>query len=161
LSIITTPFGFSSTATEVAQGIDLTGRRVVVTGASSGLGAATAHALAGTGAEVTLAVRDMEAGERVAKDITGSTGNQVVRVAHLNLADPASVAAFTAAWEGPLHVLVNNAGVMACPEEYTEQGWERQFATNHLGHFALATGLHRALAADGAGRIVVVSSTGD
>lgn len=101
MSIITTPFGFSSTATELAQGIDLTGRRVVVTGASSGLGAATARALAGTGAEVTLAVQDMAAGERVAKDITGSTGNQEVRVAHLNLADPASVAAFTAAWEGP------------------------------------------------------------
>lgn len=57
-------------------------------------------------------------------------------------------------------MLVNNAGVMACPEEYTEQGWERQFATNHLGHFALATGLHDALAADGAACIVVVSSTG-
>ncbi|MFE1982083.1 SDR family NAD(P)-dependent oxidoreductase [Streptomyces mirabilis] len=160
MSAITTPFGFSSTATEVAQGIDLTGRRAVVTGASSGLGAATAHALAGTGAEVTLAVRDMAEGERVAKDITGSTGNQEVRVAHLDLADPASVTAFTTAWEGPLHVLVNNAGVMACPEQYTEQGWEWQFATNHLGHFALTTGLHGALAADGAARVVVVSSTG-
>ncbi|MFE4017226.1 SDR family NAD(P)-dependent oxidoreductase [Streptomyces sp. NPDC059101] len=74
--------------------------------------------------------------------------------------DPASIAAFTAAWRGPLHILVGNAGVMACPERRTAQGWEWQFATNHLGHFALATGLHGALAADGAARIVVVSSSG-
>ncbi|GAA1698817.1 SDR family NAD(P)-dependent oxidoreductase [Streptomyces yatensis] len=160
MSTITTPFGFSSTAAEVAEGIDLAGRRAVVTGASSGLGAETARALAGTGASVTLAVRDMAAGEDIAKSITASTGNQDVRVAQLDLADPGSVAAFTASWQGPLHVLVNNAGVMACPEQYTEQGWERQFATNHLGHFALATGLHDALAADGNARVVVLSSTG-
>ncbi|MET8786881.1 MULTISPECIES: SDR family NAD(P)-dependent oxidoreductase [unclassified Streptomyces] len=160
MSAITTPFGFSSTAAEVAEGIDLTGRRAVVTGASSGIGAETARALAGTGAEVTLAVRDTAAGERVAKEITATTGNQEVRVAHLDLTDPASAAAFAAAWRGPLHVLVNNAGVMACPEQYTDQGREWQFATNHLGHFALATGLHKALAADGSARIVVVSSTG-
>ncbi|CAK7285834.1 SDR family NAD(P)-dependent oxidoreductase [Streptomyces sp. RM1] len=157
---ITTPFGFSSTAAEVSEGIDLTGRRAVVTGASSGLGAETARALAATGAAVTLAVRDLTAGKRVAEDITESTGNQEVNVAHLDLADPASVTAFVAAWQGPLHVLVNNAGVMASPERYTEQGWEWQFATNHLGHFALATGLHDALAAAGDARVVVVSSTG-
>jgi len=157
---ITTPFGFSSTAAEVSEGIDLTGRRAVVTGASSGLGAETARALAATGAAVTLAVRDVTAGKRVAEDITESTGNQEVNVAHLDLADPGSVTAFVAAWRGPLHVLVNNAGVMACPERYTEQGWEWQFATNHLGHFALATGLHDALAAAGDARVVVVSSTG-
>ncbi|MDN3026194.1 SDR family NAD(P)-dependent oxidoreductase [Streptomyces sp. S.PB5] len=160
MSALTTPFGFASTAGEVVSGIDLTGRRAVVTGASSGIGAETARALAATGAAVTLAVRDVAAGERVAKDITGSTGNHDVRAAHLDLTDLASISAFTAAWQGPLHVLVNNAGVMACPEQYTEQGWEWQFATNHLGHFALATGLHSALAADGNARIVVVSSTG-
>lgn len=160
MSLIVTPFGFSSTAAQVAQGIDLTGRRALVTGASSGLGAETARALAGTGAAITLAVRDVAVGELVAKDIAEATGNQDVHVAHLDLADPASVTAFTAAWQGPLHVLVNNAGVMACPEQHSEQGWELQFATNHLGHFALATGLHDALAADGAARIVVVSSTG-
>ncbi|MEV7813558.1 SDR family NAD(P)-dependent oxidoreductase [Streptomyces flaveolus] len=160
MSPLTTPFGFSSTAAEVAQGVDLTGRRAVVTGASSGLGAETARALAAAGAAVTLAVRDLGTGERVAKDITASTGNQEVRLAHLDLADAASVTAFTAAWRGPLHILVNNAGVMACPEQYTEQGWEWQFATNHLGHFALTTGLHEALAADGNARVVMVSSTG-
>ncbi|SEG40381.1 NAD(P)-dependent dehydrogenase, short-chain alcohol dehydrogenase family [Actinacidiphila yanglinensis] len=160
MSRITTPFGFGTTAAEAAEGIDLRGRRAVVTGASSGLGAETARALASTGAEVTLAVRDTTAGERVAKEITAATGNRAVHVAPLDLADPASVAAFTASWQGPLHVLVNNAGVMACPEQYTAQGWEWQFATNHLGHFALATGLHAALAADGGARVVAVSSTG-
>ncbi|WP_234545242.1 SDR family NAD(P)-dependent oxidoreductase [Streptomyces shenzhenensis] len=160
MTAVTTPFGFASTAEEVAHGVDLTGRRVLVTGASSGLGAETARVLAGTGADVTLAVRDTAAGERVAKEIAESTDNRDVHVAQLDLADPASVAAFTDAWEGPLHVLVNNAGVMACPERYSAQGWEWQFATNHLGHFALATGLHDALAADGAARVVAVSSSG-
>ncbi|MFD8791231.1 SDR family NAD(P)-dependent oxidoreductase [Streptomyces vinaceus] len=160
VTTITTPYGFSSTATDVAQGIDLTGRRALVTGASSGLGAETARVLAGTGASVTLAVRDTAAGERVAKEIADATGNRDLHVAPLDLADPRSIAAFTAAWRGPLHVLVNNAGVMACPERYTAQGWEWQFATNHLGHFALATGLHAALASDGPARVVAVSSSG-
>ncbi|MEB8338234.1 SDR family NAD(P)-dependent oxidoreductase [Streptomyces endophyticus] len=160
MPLVTTPFGFASTAAEVAAGVDLTGRRAVVTGASSGLGAETARAVATTGASVTLAVRDPAAGERVAKEITAATGNQDVHTAHLDLADPASIRAFTAAWQGPLHILVNNAGVMACPERYTDEGWEWQFATNHLGHFALATGLYEALAADGSARIVSVSSTG-
>jgi len=157
---ITTPFGAESTAAEVAEGIDLSGRRAIVTGAASGIGVETARALAGTGAEVTLAVRDAEAGERVAADITATTGNTKVRVARLDLADHESIAKFVAGWDGPLHVLVNNAGVMAIPElRLTPEGWETQFATNHLGHFALATGLHAALAADGAARIVSVSSS--
>ncbi|MEU3242519.1 MULTISPECIES: SDR family NAD(P)-dependent oxidoreductase [unclassified Streptomyces] len=160
MSTVTTPFGFESTAAEVAEGVVLAGRQAVVTGASSGIGAETARVLAATGAGVTLAVRDTVAGERAARGITASTGNPDVRVAPLDLADPASVTAFTGAWQGPLHILLNNAGVMACPEQYTEQGWELQFATNHLGHFALATGLRDALAADGNARVVVVSSTG-
>ncbi|GAA1087926.1 MULTISPECIES: SDR family NAD(P)-dependent oxidoreductase [Streptomyces violaceusniger group] len=159
MSTLTTPFGFSSTAAEVAADIDLTGRRAIVTGASSGIGAETARTLADRGAEVVLAVRDMAAGERVAKEITAATGNRAVRIAPLDLTDPASVTSFVAAWQGPLHILVNNAGVMACPERHTPQGWEWQFATNHMGHFALATGLHGALAA-GAARIVALSSTG-
>jgi NAD(P)-dependent dehydrogenase (short-subunit alcohol dehydrogenase family) len=115
MGAITTPFGFASTAAEVAAGIDLTDRRAIVTGASSGIGVETARALAGTGAQVTLAVRDVEAGHRTAKDIAATTGNDKLHVAHLDLTDPGSVAAFAAEWQGPLHILVNNAGVMAGP----------------------------------------------
>lgn len=79
-------------------------------------------------------------------------------MAALDLAERASVASFVAAWDGPLHVLVNNAGVMASPETRTPEGWELQFAANHLGHFALATGLHPALAAARGARVVAVSS---
>jgi NAD(P)-dependent dehydrogenase (short-subunit alcohol dehydrogenase family) len=156
---ITTPFSFGSTAAEVVAGIDLTSRRAIVTGGASGIGVETARALAGAGAEVTLAVRDRDAGERTAEDIIATTGNKQVLVAGLDLADRASVASFTAAWDGPLHILVNNAGVMAAPEAHTPEGWELQFATNHLGHFALATGLHGALAAAGGARVVSVSSS--
>jgi NAD(P)-dependent dehydrogenase (short-subunit alcohol dehydrogenase family) len=158
MSTITTRYGHDTTAAEVARGIDLTGRRVIVTGGASGIGVETARALAGTGADVTLAVRDFAAGERTAGEIVETTGNSDLHVAQLDLADRASVAAFVAAWSGPLHVLVNNAGVMASPETRTPEGWELQFATNHLGHFGLALGLREALAADGAGRIVAVSS---
>ncbi|MEU1545579.1 SDR family NAD(P)-dependent oxidoreductase [Nocardia sp. NPDC005745] len=156
---IITPFTAESTAAEVIAGIDLTGRRAIVTGGSSGIGIETARALAGAGAEVTLAVRNLEAGRRTAADIAGATGNERVLVASLDLSDQASVAAFVAGWDGPLHMLINNAGVMAAPLTRTPQGWEMQFATNHLGHFALATGLHRALAAAGGARVVSVSSS--
>ena len=157
---ITTPFSATSTAGEVVAGIDLSGRAAVVTGAASGIGIETARALAATGAAVTLAVRDVGAGRDVAKDITTSTGNPDVRVGEVDLADITSVDAFSRGWQGPLHILVNNAGVMMTPEAYTAPGWELQFATNHMGHFALALGLHEALAADGAARIVSVSSSG-
>jgi NAD(P)-dependent dehydrogenase (short-subunit alcohol dehydrogenase family) len=156
---LTTPFDAESTAAEVIAGVDLSGRRAVVTGAASGIGVETARALAGAGAEVTLAVRNPEAGQATAEDLVASTGNKQIHVATLDLADQASVAAFVAAWEGPLHILVNNAGVMASPELRTPEGWELQFATNHLGHFALATGLHPALAAAGGARVVSVSSS--
>jgi NAD(P)-dependent dehydrogenase (short-subunit alcohol dehydrogenase family) len=160
VTAITTPFGFRSTAAEVAAGIDLTGKRAIVTGGSSGIGIETARALAGAGAEVTLAVRNLDAGARVAADITATTDRDDVAVAALEVTEPASVAAFAAAWDGPLHILVNNAGVMMSPEQRTPQGWELQLATNHLGHFALARALHGALVAAGSARIVVVSSTG-
>lgn len=137
-SRITTPFGAQSTAAEVIAGTDLTGRRAIVTGGASGIGVETARALAGAGAEVTLAVRSVEAGVRTARDIAASTGRKEVLVSPLDLADQGSVAAFTANWDGPLHLLVNNAGVMALPDlQLTPAGWEMQLATNHLGHFAL------------------------
>jgi NAD(P)-dependent dehydrogenase (short-subunit alcohol dehydrogenase family) len=157
-SPIITPFTAESTAVDVMDGIDLTGRRAIVTGGASGIGVETARALAGAGAEVTLAVRNAEAGQRTAEDIAATTGNKVL-VAPLDLAGQGSVAAFLAGWDGPLHILINNAGVMASPLMRTPQGWEMQFATNHLGHFALATGLHRSLAAAGGARVVSVSSS--
>lgn len=159
MSRVTTLFGPRSTAYEVAEGADLTGKRVIVTGAASGIGVETARALARTGAEVTLAVRNLAAGAKVAADIVATTGNRRVRVAALELTDRGSIGAFVAEWRGLLHVLVNNAGVMAMPEERTPEGWEMQFATNHLGHFELALGLHDALAAADPGRIVSVSSS--
>jgi NAD(P)-dependent dehydrogenase (short-subunit alcohol dehydrogenase family) len=160
MSLITTPFGPTSTAADVSQGIDLQGRRAIVTGAASGIGVETALALASAGAKVTLAVRSLDAGQRVADTIIAATGNFNVRVAYLDLTDLSSVAAFVSAWTGPLHLLINNAGIMATPETYTEQGWELQFATNHLGHFALTTGLYRALVAAHGARIVSLSSAG-
>jgi NAD(P)-dependent dehydrogenase (short-subunit alcohol dehydrogenase family) len=159
-TLITTPFGFDSTAAEVLDGVDLSGKRAIVTGAASGIGIETARALAGAGAAVTLAVRDTAKGGEVAADIAKTTGNEQVQVGTLELTDPAGIDAFTGAWSGPLHILVNNAGVMALPERtLTSFGQETQFATNHLGHFRLAVGLHDALAAAEGARIVSVSSS--
>ena len=155
---ITSMFGFHSTAAEVARGIDFSGKRVIITGGASGIGVETARALAGIGAEVTLAVRDLAAGARVAADISATTGNSTIQIRQLELTDPVSIKQFVASWTGPLHVLINNAGIMATPELRTAAGWELQFATNHLGHFALAQGLHGALAAAEQARIVAVSS---
>lgn len=122
------------------SGVDLTGVRAIVTGAASGLGAETARALRAAGAEVT------------------GTDRQ-----RLDLSDQGSVQRFVREWDGPLHLLVTNAGVVTGGLERTAEGWELQFATNHLGHAALARGLHDALrrGADerGEARIVVLSST--
>lgn len=160
MSLLTTPFDRESTADTVLAGIDLYGPTALVTGGSSGVGAETARALARAGARVLLTARGLDRAREVAAEIVADTGNTEVGAASLDLSDPASVHGFTRAWEGPLHMLVHNAGIMALPTlERTAEGWERQFATNHLGHFALATGLHRALAAEGA-RIAAVSSTG-
>jgi NAD(P)-dependent dehydrogenase (short-subunit alcohol dehydrogenase family) len=159
----TLKYGAATTAAEIVQDVDLHGRRAVVTGASSGIGVETARALASTGAEVTLAVRNVETGKKVA----GGIGEKLppaagaLKVAQLDLADPASVTGFVRAWAGPLHILVNNAGVMALPRlTRTPDGYEMQFATNHLGHFALAAGLHRSLAAADGARVVSVASIG-
>src|SRR6202012_647988 len=132
--LITTPFGFEATAAEVIDGVDLADRRAIVTGASSGIGIETARALASAGAAVTLAVRNVEAGAKVADGIGAGLppGSAAVQVARLDLADPASVATIVHEWNEPLHILVNNAGVMALPQlARTAAGYEMQFATNH------------------------------
>jgi NAD(P)-dependent dehydrogenase (short-subunit alcohol dehydrogenase family) len=159
----TSKYGAATTAAEIVHDVDMHGRRALVTGASSGIGVETARALASAGAEVTLAVRNVDAGVKVASTIAGKlpSGAGELRVARLDLADPASVADLVRGWAGPLHVLVNNAGVMALPElTRTPAGYEMQFATNHLGHFALATGLHQSLAAANGARVVAVASIG-
>ncbi|MET4780392.1 SDR family NAD(P)-dependent oxidoreductase [Glaciihabitans sp. UYNi722] len=160
---ITTSFSPASTADEVLHGIDLGGFRAIVTGSSSGIGAETARALAAAGAEVTLAVRNIEAGNTVAEEIRRSTGASRPRVVRLDLADRRAVSDFVDDWNGPLHLLINNAGVVTSGLQRTAEGWELQFATNHLGHFSLALGLHDSLVRgaaeqDGA-RIVSLSST--
>ena len=159
MSRFITPYGAETDADQIVEGIALPGRRMIVTGGASGIGIETARSLARTGADITLAVRRVDEGQRVARELGEDTGNDQIHVAHLDLADQASVRAFVEAWDGPLDVLVNNAGVMACPLGRTAEGWELQFATNHLGHFALTTGLHDALAAAGASRVVAVSSS--
>jgi NAD(P)-dependent dehydrogenase (short-subunit alcohol dehydrogenase family) len=156
-------FNASSTAAEVLEGVDLAGYRAVVTGASSGIGTETARALAAAGADVTMAVRNVAAGNRVAEELRASLGAHAgqLQVTHLDLADLSTVRAFASAWSGPLHILVNNAGVMAPPTlTRSPQGWETQFATNHMGHFALAQQLHGALTAANGARVVSVSSIG-
>ncbi|MER7739669.1 SDR family NAD(P)-dependent oxidoreductase [Streptomyces sp. NPDC096538] len=158
-ALLTTPFTAHTEAREVIDGVDLTGRRVVVTGGASGLGAETVRALAAAGAEVTVATRRPQSAEPLVRELAGVDGAGAVRAAALDLSDLTSVDAFVRAWRGPLDVLVANAGIMALPTRtLTPGGWEMQLATNHLGHFALATGLHPHLREAGAARIVVVSS---
>lgn len=113
---------------------DMSGRTVVVTGANSGLGLVTARELARVGARVVLAVRDVTRGQEAGRHIDGDT-----EVRELDLADLASIRRFADRWSGDLDVLVNNAGIMMVPFGTTADGFERQFGTNHLGHFALTT----------------------
>jgi NAD(P)-dependent dehydrogenase (short-subunit alcohol dehydrogenase family) len=127
----------------------LDGKTFVVTGANSGIGLAATRALTGAGAHVVLAVRDTSKGEKAAASLTGSH-----EVRELDLADLASIRAFADGWDGDLDVLVNNAGVMATPERRTQDGFELQIGTNHLGHFAL-TNLMLPRVRD---RVVTVSS---
>jgi NAD(P)-dependent dehydrogenase (short-subunit alcohol dehydrogenase family) len=111
---------------------DLSGRRVVITGANSGIGRSAAQALAAHGARVTLAVRDLQKGHQAAASMQGDT-----EVRRLDLADLSSVRDFAAGWQGEIFLLINNAGIMIPPLSRTADGFEMQFGTNHLGHFAL------------------------
>lgn len=137
---------------------DMTGRRVIVTGANSGLGLQTSLALAGKGAAVTLACRNAARGEQALHHVREETGSTMCDARELDLASLESVRSFAAGWEGPLDVLVNNAGVMATPLARTEDGFEQQLGINHLAHFALVGLLLDNLRQASAARVVAVSS---
>lgn len=160
---IRSPFGAQSTALEVVAGRDLASKVALVTGASSGLGVETARALVSTGARVVLAVRSRERGEVALESLRANRRDADLVVAQVDLANLASIEEFTAWFHdhyNSLDILVNNAAVMATPQGVTSDGFELQFGTNHLGHFALTLGLTSALvAADGA-RVVALSSIG-
>jgi len=147
----------TTTALDVVEGLDLAGRRALVTGASSGFGAEIARALAAAGASVAITGRDLDATRGVAAGIERASGRPVA-VHALELADPASIDALAASWEGPLDILVNNAGVMGLPETRTDRGWELTMVTNHLGPMRLALGLLDALRRSEGARVVAVSS---
>lgn len=139
---------------------DLTGRCAIVTGGNGGLGLSIARALAAHGAQVVIAARNADKARVAAEQIVAETPAAQVEFTSLDLSDLDSVRSFAADWTNrPLHLLVNNAGVMAIPLARTRAGFEMQFATNHLGHFALTGLLLPALIRSGAGRVVTMSST--
>ncbi len=153
-------FGHGTTAMEVIDGINLRGKSAIVTGGYSGLGLETVRALVAAGAEVAVPARRLEHARSVLAD-AGLAGE--VHVEHLDLADQDSVKEFAARYladHGKLDILINNAAIMASPEQRVGPGWEAQFATNHLGHYTLVNLLWPALAASGDARVVSLSSTG-
>ncbi len=150
-------FGNRTMAADILKGVNLEGRNVIVTGGYSGIGIEAVKALAHAGASVVVPARRPD---KAREELTGIPN---VEVAELDLADLKSVAKFAAdyvATAKPLHLLINNAAIMASPEMRVGPGWEAQFATNHLGHFALVAGLAPALKAAEGARVVSVSSTG-
>lgn len=158
---IRSAFSARSTARDVVADCDLRGRNAIVTGGASGIGIETVRSLAEAGAEVVIAARRLDAGHRVADAINATLDEPRIRVEALDLANLGSVRAFATRWGvRPLHLLVNNAGIMACPLSRTDDGFEMQLGVNHLGHFALTRCLMPALLAAAPARVVVVSSAG-
>ena len=156
-------FGMTSTTDDVLSGIDLTGTHVLVTGASAGLGVETTRALAAHGASVTMAVRDLAKAEAARAGILTTVPDADLELRRLDLASLASVRAFTTAYlaDGrPIDLLIGNAGIMACPQGITADGFELQFGTNHLGHFLLVRDLLPMLTATPGKRVVLLSSSG-
>ncbi|GAA4049026.1 oxidoreductase [Parerythrobacter jejuensis] len=155
---IDSPFGHRSTAAEVAAGIDLAGKNILVTGGYSGLGTETVRALAGAGAHVLVGARRPDAAHKVLDEMAGQ-----ISILPLDLSDPASIDTFcekVAAKWGRIDILIANAAIMASPLMRDARGYEMQFATNHLGHFQMTARLWPLLkAADGA-RVVILSSVG-
>ncbi|WP_427917830.1 oxidoreductase [Streptomyces sp. cg40] len=150
-------FGAASTAEEVIKGIDLTGKVAIVTGGYSGIGLETARVLRAAGAGIVVPARDVERARTALEAVPGA------EVEYLDLLDPASIDTFAEKFLAsgrPLHLLVNNAGIMATPLARDARGYEAQFAVNHLGHFQLTTRLWPALVAAKGARVVVLSSRG-
>jgi len=157
-------YGRETTTDELLEGRDLSGRRILITGGSAGLGQETARALAAHGADVVIAVRDLVKGERAAEPVrAGAARNASVELIELDLASLASVrscADQVLATRKPLEALIANAGVMACPQGTTADGFETQFGTNHLGHFVFVNRLIPLLVAGAPSRVIVLSSSG-
>ncbi len=154
-------FGATTTTDDVLDGVDLSGQHVLVTGASTGLGEETSRSLAAHGAAVAMAVRDLGKGEAAAGRIRGTVPEARLELWELDLADLASVRAFAAAFgdaHDHLDVLINNAGVMACPQMATADGFELQIGTNHIGHFLLTAEVMDLLGAGS--RVIALSSAG-
>jgi NAD(P)-dependent dehydrogenase (short-subunit alcohol dehydrogenase family) len=161
---IASRFGAYTPASEVVEGIDLSGVTAIVTGAGSGIGVETARALALAGADVVLAVRRPDAAEAVAQEIN-AMGKGSARTEQIDLSSFGSIRAFAARWgERPLNILINNAGVMACPLSRTEDGLEMQIGTNHFGHYLLSVllspALERGATPERHSRVVSLSSIG-
>ncbi|WP_299017559.1 SDR family NAD(P)-dependent oxidoreductase [uncultured Caulobacter sp.] len=163
---ITSPFGAKSTAREVVAGHDLSGKVAIVTGAATGIGVETARALAEAGAEVIIAARKPELGEEIANQINEDVGMKRVSFGMLDLSSLEAIRHFAHRWgDRRLNLLINNAGVMACPLARTVDGLEMQIGTNHFGHFLLSVLLAPNLV-DGAAhsghrsRLVSLSSIG-
>lgn len=151
-------FHAKTTARDVLAGIDLSGRNIIVTGGYSGIGLETVRALAGAGARVTVPARRAETAAAALAGVAGE-----IEIAAMDLGDLASVSRFADHYLETgrgLHVLINNAGIMATPLTRLGKGWESQFATNHLGHMALALKLAPALQAAQGARVVALSSVG-
>ena len=150
-------FHAKSTAQEVVEGIDLSGKNAIVTGGYSGIGLETVRALANAGARVTVPARRPDAAADALADISGE-----VEIASMDLEDLASVRRFTDHYDSTgraLDIVINNAGIMACPEARVGPGWERQFGVNHLGHMAMSVALAPAMQRAKAARLVALSST--
>lgn len=159
---VTSPFSRASTTAEVLEGIDLSGRHALVTGANSGIGRETARALLSAGAEVVLAVRNLASGEEVAAQLREETGRNGVGLTELDLMSAASIDACAERYARsgkPLHLLINNAGVMACPLSRNGDGIESQLQSNALGPLQLSLALADVLAASAPARVVMVSSS--
>ena len=156
-------FGYRTTAMQTVEQLDLTGKKAVVTGGYSGIGLETVRALASAGAHVTLACRDLPRAQKTAQNLNAASGNLQIDALALSLDSQASVKQFAESYldtSKSLDMLINNAAVMACPFELTQDGFEMQFGTNHLGHFALVQHLLPVLQASNYARVVCLSSTG-